>query len=67
MPRFRRASVSTSDGVKAIDVAWLPPERREEVRGLECERGTLKFYFPATPEIRHSSEMCPEFPPHTSV
>ena len=98
--------LSTSDGVKAIDVAWLAPERREEVRSVSClvqapeicvevlspsntpeeisekialyfesgarevwicERGTLKFYFPPTPEIRHSSEMCPEFPPHISV
>ncbi len=28
--------LSTSDGVKAIDVAWLAPERRQEVRSLSC-------------------------------
>ena len=26
--------LSTSDGVKAIDVAWLVPERRQEVRSV---------------------------------
>jgi Uma2 family endonuclease len=28
--------LSTSDGVKAIDVAWLVPERRQEVRSVSC-------------------------------
>ena len=28
--------LSTSDGVKAIDVAWLAPERRQEVRSATC-------------------------------
>ncbi len=28
--------VSTSDGVKAPDVAWVVPERRQEVRSLIC-------------------------------
>jgi Uma2 family endonuclease len=28
--------VSTSDGVKAPDVAWLVPERRQEVRSSIC-------------------------------
>jgi Uma2 family endonuclease len=28
--------LSTSDGVKAIDVAWLAPERRQEVRSVSC-------------------------------
>jgi Uma2 family endonuclease len=28
--------LSTSDGVKAVDVAWLAPERRQEVRSLIC-------------------------------
>jgi Uma2 family endonuclease len=28
--------ISTSDGVKAVDVAWLAPERRQEVRSLIC-------------------------------
>ena len=28
--------VSTSDGVKAPDVAWVVPERRQEVRSLMC-------------------------------
>jgi Uma2 family endonuclease len=28
--------VSTSDGVKAIDVAWLAPERRQEVDSAIC-------------------------------
>jgi Uma2 family endonuclease len=28
--------LSTSDGVKAIDVAWLAPARRQEVRSLVC-------------------------------
>ena len=28
--------LSTSDGVKAIDVAWLVPERRQEVRSMSC-------------------------------
>jgi Uma2 family endonuclease len=28
--------VSTSDGVKAIDVAWLSPERRQEVNSAIC-------------------------------
>lgn len=28
--------VSTSDGVKAIDVAWLAPERRQEVDAAIC-------------------------------
>ena len=93
--------LSTSDGVKAIDVAWLAQERRHEVRSVICfvkapeicvevlspsntpeeisekialyfqsgarevwicDRGTLSFHFPATPEIRPSSEMCPNFP-----
>ena len=27
-----------------------------------CDRGTLRFHFSATPEIRPSSEMCPNFP-----
>ena len=93
--------LSTSDGVKAIDVAWLAQERRHEVRSVICfikapeicvevlspsntpeeisektalyfqsgarevwicDRGTLRFHFPATPEIRPSSEMCPNFP-----
>jgi hypothetical protein len=28
--------VSTSDGVKAIDIAWLAPERRQEVDSAVC-------------------------------
>jgi Uma2 family endonuclease len=28
--------LSTSDGVKAIDVAWLAPERHQEVRSVTC-------------------------------
>jgi Uma2 family endonuclease len=28
--------LSTSDGVKSIDVAWLAPERRQEVRSSTC-------------------------------
>ena len=28
--------LSTSDGVKAIDVAWLAPERRQEVHSVSC-------------------------------
>src|SRR5208283_2872937 len=28
--------LSTSDSVKAIDVAWLVPERRHEVRSVSC-------------------------------
>jgi Uma2 family endonuclease len=28
--------LSTSDGVKAIDVAWLVPERHQEVRSMSC-------------------------------
>ena len=28
--------LSTSDGVKAVDVAWLAPERRQEVRSVIC-------------------------------
>jgi Uma2 family endonuclease len=28
--------LSTSDGVKAIDVAWLAAERRQEVRSVTC-------------------------------
>ena len=28
--------LSTSDRVKAIDVAWLAPERRQEVRSVSC-------------------------------
>jgi Uma2 family endonuclease len=28
--------VSTSDGVKAIDIAWLAPERRQEVDSAIC-------------------------------
>jgi Uma2 family endonuclease len=28
--------LSTSDGVKAIDVAWLAPGRRQEVRSVTC-------------------------------
>jgi Uma2 family endonuclease len=98
--------LSTSDGVKAIDVAWLAPERRPEVRSLSClvqapeicvevlspsntpeeisekialyfesgarevwicEQGTLHFHFSAAPEVRQSSEMCPEFPPNINV
>jgi Uma2 family endonuclease len=35
--------VSTSDGVKAIDVAWLAPERRQEVDSAIC--------FAQAPEI----------------
>jgi Uma2 family endonuclease len=98
--------VSTPDGVKAIDVAWLAPERGQEVdteicltRAPEicveilspsntageidekialyfeagarevwiCEQdGTLKFHFSSPPEIRESSELCPQFPPLTS-
>ena len=98
--------LSTSDGVKAIDVAWLAPERRQEVRSVSClvqapeicvevlspsntseeisekialyfesgarevwicEHGTLQFHFSTTPEVRQSSEMCPEFPPYINV
>jgi Uma2 family endonuclease len=94
--------VSTPDGVKAIDVAWLAPERDQEAdtetcltrapevcveilspsntaREIDekialyfeadasevwiCERdGTLKFHFSSPPEIRKSSELCPQFP-----
>ena len=94
--------VSTPDGVKAIDVAWLAPERGHEAdtetcltRAPEicveilspsntpaeikekialyfeagarevwiCERdGTLEFHFASPPEIRESSELCPQFP-----
>jgi Uma2 family endonuclease len=98
--------LSTSDGVKAIDVAWLAPERRQEVRSVIClvrapeicvevlspsntseeisekialyfesgarevwicEHGNLQFHFSASPEVRQSSEMCPEFPPQIDV
>jgi Uma2 family endonuclease len=95
--------VSTPDGVKAIDVAWLAPERGQEADTETCltrapeicveilspsntageigekialyfeagacevwifERdGTLKFHFSSPPEIRESSELCPQFPP----
>jgi Uma2 family endonuclease len=95
--------VSTPDGVKAVDVAWLTPKRGQEAdtetcltRAPEicveilspsntageigekialyfeagacevwiCERdGTLKFHFSSPPEIRESSELCPQFPP----
>jgi Uma2 family endonuclease len=93
--------LSTSDGVKAIDVAWLAPERRQEVRSVicllrapeicvevlspsnspeeisekialyfesrarevwVCEHGTLQFHFSTEPEVRLSSEICPDFP-----
>ena len=99
--------VSTSDGVKAPDVAWLVPERRSEVRSLICltrapeicvevpspsntdkeiqektglyfaagasevwicdEDGSLRFYFPAPPNLRRRSGLCPEFPAMISV
>jgi Uma2 family endonuclease len=98
--------VSTPDGVKAIDVAWLAPERGPEadtesclIRAPEicveilspsnttveiqekialyfeagarevwiCEQdGTLKFYFLSSPQIRSSSELCPQFPARIS-
>jgi len=95
--------LSTSDGVKAIDVAWLAPERRQEVHSETClvrapeicvevlspsntpeeisekialyfeagarevwicQKGALQFYVSTPLEVRLSSEMCPEFPPH---
>ena len=98
--------LSTSDGVKAIDVAWLAAERRQEVRSVTClirapeicvevlspsntseeisekialyfesgarevwicDRGTLQFRFSDPPEIRSSSEICPDFPPHIDL
>jgi Uma2 family endonuclease len=98
--------LSTSDGVKAIDVAWLTLERRQEVRSAIClikapeicvevlspsntpeeisekialyfqagaqevwicDRGTLRFHFPVTPETRPSSELCPTFPPQIEL
>jgi len=98
--------LSTSDGVKAIDVAWLTPERRQEVRSAIClikapeicievlspsntteeisekialyfqagaqevwicDRGSLRFHFPVSPEIRPSSEMCSKFPPQIDI
>jgi Uma2 family endonuclease len=94
--------VSTPDGVKAIDVAWLAPERGQEADTETCltrapeicveilspsntageiaekialyfeagacevwiceQDGTLKFHFSSPPEIRESSELCPQFP-----
>ena len=94
--------VSTPDGVKAIDVAWLAPERGQEADSETCltrapeisveilspsntageiaekialyfeagacevwiceQDGTLKFHFSSPPEIRESSELCPQFP-----
>ena len=99
--------VSTPDGVKAIDVAWLAPERGQEadtetclVRAPEicveilspsntageidekialcfatgaqevwiCEQsGIMKFHFCSSPEIRESSAVCLQFPPHINV
>ena len=98
--------LSTSDGVKAVDVAWLAPERRQEVRSVicfikapeicvevlspsntpeeisekialyfesgarevwVCDRGSFRFHFLDAPEIRLSSEMCPQFPDRKSV
>ncbi|MBV8377079.1 MAG: Uma2 family endonuclease [Verrucomicrobia bacterium] len=99
--------VSTSDGVKAPDVAWVVPERRQEVRSLMClirapeicvevlspsntlqeiqektalyfeagacevwiceEDGKIRFHFRMPPNIRQSSELCPEFPPAINV
>jgi Uma2 family endonuclease len=98
--------LSTSDGVKAIDVAWLAAGRRQEVRSVICllqapeicvevlspsntseeisekialyfesgakeawicDRGTLQFRFADPPEIRLSSEICPDFPPHIDL
>ena len=32
-----------------------------------CEQGTLQFHFSVTPQVRQSSEMCPDFPPHINV
>lgn len=95
--------VSTSDGIKAVDVAWLTPERRQEVDLAIClvqapeicveilspsntpeeisekialyfesgarevwiceQDGALRFDFSTAPEVRQSSEICPEFPP----
>ena len=95
--------VSTSEGVKAVDVAWLRPGRAQELRTMTClvrapeicvevlsvsnttaemaekialyfeagaqevwtcnQEGTLEFHFYAPPEVRHASEICPEFPP----
>jgi Uma2 family endonuclease len=105
-PVVTECPLSTSDGVKAIDVAWLAPERRQEVRSVTCllqapeicvevlspsntpeeiaekialyfesgarevwicDRGALRFHFSALPEIRPSSEICPEFPPHIDL
>jgi len=94
--------VSTSDGVKAPDVAWVVPERRQEVRSSICltrapeicveilspsntsqeiqekialyfeagasevwiceEDGNIGFHFRTPPNIRQSSELCPELP-----
>ena len=98
--------LSTSDGVKAVDVAWLAPERRQEVRLVicfikapeicvevlspsntpeeisekialyfesgarevwVCDRGTFRFHFLDAPEIRLSSEMCPQFPRQINI
>jgi hypothetical protein len=43
LPQGRRDRVplSTSDVVKAIDVAWLVPERRQEVRSVSCGKTPL--------------------------
>jgi Uma2 family endonuclease len=32
-----------------------------------CDRGTLQFRFSDPPEIRPSSEICPDFPPHIDL
>jgi Uma2 family endonuclease len=95
--------LSTSDGVKVVDVAWLRPGRAQELRTMTClvrapeicvevlsasntaaemaekialyfeagaqevwtcnQDGTLEFHFCAAPDVRHASEICPEFPP----
>jgi Uma2 family endonuclease len=98
--------LSTSDGIKAIDVAWLTEGRRQEVRSMTCllqvpeicvevlypsntseeipekialyfesgakevwlcDRGTLEFRFSDPPEIRPSSGICPDSPPHIDL
>jgi Uma2 family endonuclease len=95
--------LSTSDGVKAVDVAWLRAGRAQKLRSTAClthapelcvevlspsntpaeitekmalyfaagahevwtcdQDGTLAFHVSTPQEVRHASEICPQFPP----
>jgi hypothetical protein len=52
-------SVNTSEEISEKIALYFESGAREV---WICDRGTLRFRFPATPEIRPSSEMCPNFP-----